>query len=314
MNEKRIPVVAVVGPTASGKTVLAVQIATWYQGEVVSADSMQIYRGMDIATAKPTAAEMRGISHHLIDVLDPGQSFSVAEYLPLAHAAIADIHARGKLPILTGGTGLYVDSLLHDVALSEIEGSPEIRRELEEYAERNGAAALHSILRECDPELAETLHENNRGRIIRAIEVFRVTGIPMSEHQRRSRLEPTRYRSIRLGINYRDRNRLYARIDRRVDQMAEAGLLQEAEEFLRRTDIPTAAQAIGYKELAGYFRGEKTLEAALDGLKQSTRRYAKRQLTWFRRDEETHWLYPDEQSAEEIEKNIRFFLDKFLGL
>lgn len=310
----RIPIVSVVGPTASGKTALAVEIALRHGGEVVSADSMQVYRTMDIATAKPTLEEMRGIPHYLVDCLDPGQSFSVADYAALAHEVIADIHGRGKLPILAGGTGLYVDSVLGDVQFSEIKGDPDLREELARCARENGPAALLDMLREFDPETAESLHENNLGRIIRAIEVYWLTGVTMSEHRRRSRLQPSRYRPLKFGLNYRDREKLYARINLRVDRMLEQGLLREAEEVLKCEGLSTAAQAIGCKEFVPYFKGEISLGEAVENLKRSTRRYAKRQLTWFLRDPDINWFYPDEEDMASIQKNIDAAIDNFMNL
>lgn len=312
-REGKIPVVAVIGPTASGKTALAVRLALRYGGEVVSADSMQVYRGMEIATAKPTPGEMAGVPHHLIGFCSTERAYSVADYLADAHAAIADIQARGKLPILAGGTGLYVDSLLHDLRHSQTGGDPDYRRELAQLAEREGARALWERLLDADPETAATLHENDRGRIIRALEIWRETGTPMSEHKRRSRGE-SRYRSLRVGLDYQDRRILYDRIDLRVDQMLEAGLLREAEQRLAAAEHATAAQAIGHKELAGYFAGKLPLTEAVEGLKRETRRYAKRQLTWFRRDPTVNWFYPDSYKSGELEKKIEDCIENFLRI
>lgn len=308
---EKIPVVAVVGPTASGKTSLGVQIAGLFDGEVVSADSMQIYRGMDIATAKPTAEEQNGVTHHLIDFLDPSVSFSVADYTELAHKVIADIHAHGKLPVLVGGTGLYIDSVLNDIAFTEIKSNPVLRESLHQFAEENGNGALLEKLRAVDPELAANLHENNVGRIVRALEVYEATGITMSEQQRRSREKPSRYRVLKFGLNYRNRAVLYDRIDRRVDLMMEQGLLKEAETVLA-SPMKTAVQAIGYKELSPYFKRQASLDDCLARLKLSTRHYAKRQLTWFLRDPETVWLYPDAEQLTEIIKKVSFSVEMFL--
>ncbi len=293
------PLLMVVGPTASGKTALAVALAQHFGGEVVSADSMQVYRGMDIATAKPTKAEMQGVPHHLLDFLPPESPFSVAEYLPLARNAIAEIASRGKLPIVAGGTGLYVSGLADNIIYSEHPSDPQLRKELELRCQNEGGEALLEELAKIDPPLAEKLHPNNTIRIIRGLEVYALTGVTMTEHQKNSRATPSPYRLCMIGLSCADRARLYKRIDRRADEMAAQGLFEEAREYLSRHDLSTAAQAIGYKELAGYFSGEKSREEALDDLKKETRHYAKRQLTWFRRDPRIHWLYSDEYNSTE---------------
>lgn len=293
MSAGRIPLAVIVGPTASGKTALAIALAKEFDGEVVSADSMQLYRGMDIATAKPSVEEQEGIPHHLLDILEPSEGFSVAAYVARAGSVIADIHARGKLPILAGGTGLYVNSLVDGIRFEEAVGDKVVRARLLEEAERLGGEALLARLREVDPETAETLHPNNRNRLVRALEVWEVTGLPMSEHRRRSRVAPPPYFTCMLGLSYTNRQALYARINDRVDAMLEAGLREEASRMLASGLCGTAAQAIGYKELRPYFAGESPLADCVDRLKQETRRYAKRQLTWFRRDARIHWLYPD---------------------
>lgn len=314
-SDGKVPVVAVVGPTASGKTDLAIAIAQHFGGEVVSADSMQIYRGMDIATAKPTPAEMQGIPHHLIGFQEPENPFSVAEYAALAHAAIREVLDRGKLPVLAGGTGLYVDSVLHDLRFSEIRGDEQLRAELVRYAQEYGNPALWERLRSVDPETAAALHPNNLGRVIRAIEVYRETGVTMAEHQRRSRGR-SRYAAVKIGLNCRDREWLYDRINRRVDRMLERGLLEEAREFRERSAVygMTAVQAIGYKELDGYFDGTLALAEAVENLKRSTRQYAKRQLTWFRKDPAIHWFYPDEEEMEILRKKVYACIEKSLAI
>ena len=313
MTENNIPLVAVVGPTASGKTALAVHLAQRFGGEIVSADSMQIYRRMNIATAKPTPDEMGGVVHHMLDFLDPSQMFSVADYTAMAHATIAEIHQRGHLPILAGGTGLYVDSVIENVSFQKIATDPKVRTALSQLAQEKGGTYLLELLREFDPESAEKLHPNNLPRLIRAIEVYRLTGIPISEHQRQSKTEPSRYRSVLIGLNYRDRQKLYNRIDARVDYMLEAGLLDEAREILADPSLKTASQAIGYKELKDYFNGKESLSDAVAKIKQESRRYAKRQLTWFRRNSEIQWLYFDDYSdpglwKEAAEQKVRELL------
>lgn len=289
--EKKIPVLAVVGPTASGKTALAVALAKAFGGEVVGADSMQIYRGMEIATAAPTEAERGGVAHHLIGIAEPEERFSVAAFTTLAAACIAELRARGRLPVLAGGTGLYIDALLDHIEFIDAPADPAIRAALYRRAEREGAQALLEELGRIDPQAARSLHPGNLGRIVRALELFETSGITISEQRRRSRQNPSPYSPFYLGLDFRDRQHLYDRIDRRVDQMAANGLLEEARRFLLRDPDGTGAQAIGYKELRPYFAGEITLEEALANLKRATRRYAKRQLTWFRRNERIHWLF-----------------------
>ncbi len=296
---KKIPVVAVVGPTASGKTKLGVDIALKFNGEVVSADSMQIYQGMAIATAKPTTAEMRGVPHHLIDFLPPEQRYSVARYVEDAKAAIADITARGRLPVLVGGTGLYVDTLLGGIRFAEEQGSPEIRAQLYEQAARLGNEAMHAVLADIDPGYAVGLHPNNLGRVLRAIELYRTTGKTMSEQLKSSREKPSDYAPVMLGLNFSDRALLYERINRRVDVMLKQGLVDEVRAFYETHSPKTAAQAIGCKEFLGYLSGEKTLEQCAEDLRRETRRYAKRQLTWFKRNEKISWLNHDEYDSHE---------------
>ncbi|MFT8887553.1 MAG: tRNA (adenosine(37)-N6)-dimethylallyltransferase MiaA [Ethanoligenens sp.] len=288
----QIPVIAVVGPTASGKTRLAVELALHYGGEVVSADSMQLYQGMAIGTAQPTHEEMRGIPHHLIGVRDPAIPCSVAEYVAMAKACITDIHARGKVPVVAGGTGLYVDSLLAGRTFEETERNDALRIRLRQEADAQGGQALLDRLAGFDPETAAKLHPHNLGRIIRAIEVYETDGVTMSELQRRSKLTPSPYRTCKIGLGFADRAMLYAKIDARVDAMLEAGLLEEARVLFARADVrdSTAMQAIGYKELAAYLRGDCPLEQAVEDLKRATRRYAKRQMTWFRRAADICWI------------------------
>ena len=287
--------ICIAGPTASGKTGLAVALAQALNGEVVSCDSMQIYRGMDVGTAKPTPEEMQGVPHHLLDVADPGEDFSVGRYVRLATEAITDIHSRGRTAIVAGGTGLYLDSLVkgEEFAPPSREGE---RKFLEDAAEQKGLEYVYDMLMEADPETAERLHLSDRKRIIRAMEVFLITGLPLSWHIAQSRQRPPRYRPAWLGLNFRDRAKLYARIDARVDQMLAQGLEQEVQRLLDAGVDPqtTAMQAIGYKELASALRGECTVEEAASRIKQASRNYAKRQLTWFRRNDKIRWIYPDE--------------------
>lgn len=305
MTEKKPFVLAVCGPTASGKTQLGVELAEYYGGEVISADSMQIYKGMDIASAKPTAEEMRGIPHHLIDFLNMGTAFSAAEYVELANEKIRDILSRGKLPIIVGGTGLYIDSLLNNVKFSEAKEDPEYRRSLYEFAEKNGNSALYDKLLEADAEAAENIHMNNLVRVVRALEVIRVTGRKFSELKAESRSEESPYDSLIIGLNAADRSVLYNRIDMRVDDMASRGLIEEARALWSSGGMKTAANAIGYKELIPYFENAAPLEECIDKIKQESRRYAKRQLTWFRKNERIHWIIIDDfsQKNEILEKS-----------
>lgn len=293
MAEFKIPVLAVVGPTASGKTSLGVNICKAVNGEVVSCDSMQIYKGMTIATAKPTADEMEGIPHHLIDFAEPTEVFSVAKYCEMAKETIKDIHARGKVPVLVGGTGLYYSSLADNIEFLEEESDFEYREALKERAENEGAEALLSELRLIDPESAARLHANNLGRVIRALEIYHTTGKTITQQNELSKLQPSPFEFKTICLDAEDRQFLYDRINLRVDLMVKAGLVEEAEKFFKSGAGRTAVQAIGYKELKPYFDGESTLDECLDMLKMQTRRYAKRQLTWFRRDERIKFLKID---------------------
>ncbi len=277
-------VIVVCGPTASGKTALAVELAKEYDGEVVSADSMQIYTDMDVASAKATPEEQQGIPHHLIGFLDPSESFSVADYVKVCDKAVRDIFSRGKTPIICGGTGLYISSFVDNITFDDSTQDYEFRERMREFSEENGAAALLEKLRQVDPETAASLHENNIGRIIRALEVYETTGHTISQAKAMSRNTPSPYEFIMLTIDYENRDRLRERINRRVDIMMERGLLEEAKACFAQSNRPTAAQAIGIKELYPYLRGERELADCVEELKLRTRQYAKRQMTWFRRD------------------------------
>ncbi len=291
-------VVAIGGPTATGKTALSVALARQFNGEVINADSMQVYRGLSVGTAKATEEERAGVCHHLLDFLNPEEPYSVAEFVEMAAGLIPQITGRGHLPLVVGGTGLYITSLLHGIAFAPQRSDPELREELQQEAEEQGAQALYERLRQIDPEYAAKVHPNNLPRVIRALEVFRLTGRKMSEEQRQSRPETPPYRSLCLCLTYRDRAELYRRIDLRVDKMLEQGILGEAETvWLHKAEYRTAAQAIGYKEFFPYFEGTQSLAACTAALKQATRRYAKRQLTWFRHQNDARWLYVDEEDA-----------------
>jgi tRNA dimethylallyltransferase len=301
-------VLVICGPTATGKTALGVELALLFGGEVVSADAMQVYRGMVIGTAAPTAEECKGVRHHLIGTADPRENYSVSRYVDEASACIDDILRRGKLPILVGGTNLYIDSLLRGIEFSDFD--PELRETLEADYARLGGEAMLERLQAADPERAALLHPNDKKRILRALEVFALTGETITAHDRASRLAPPRYESCRIALSFEKREDLYARIDARVDGMMKAGLVTEVRGLLD-SGVPencTAMQAIGYKEIASALRGETTLEEAAEQVKQSSRRYAKRQLSWLRRDPELHWILwkkkPDLDKASRISTQI----------
>ena len=305
-------IIAVAGPTASGKTALAIEIAKKYNGEVVSCDSMQIYKHMDIGTAKPTPEEMEGIAHHMIDVAEPFENYSVADYVKAARECIDDIISRGKLPILAGGTGLYMDSVIKNIEFSEDCKAEGLREELQKIADTEGAERLHAMLKERDEEAAEKIHPNNIRRVIRAIEVCVTTGKTFTEVSRNSRKEPI-YDALIFGLEY-ERDVLYARINRRVDLMVEAGLIDEVEKLkdMGLRDEHTAMQAIGYKEFAEYLNDEASLSDAIEKVKQESRRYAKRQLTWFKRNPSIIWfMLQEDYSLDKICEKCFTFIDEF---
>ena len=311
--DKKIPLIAVIGPTASGKTGLAVEIAKKFGGEVVSADSMQIYSELTVGTAKPTEKEMEGVPHHLIGHKSIDEEYSVVDYVEEAKNAIADIFSRGKLPVLCGGTGLYVDSLLSNTEFSEIKSDPDVRKKLYDFAEENGNEALFEKLKEIDPETAAKTHANNLIRVVRAMEVYEVTGKTMSEHQKDSHPIPSIYDVCYIGTNFSDRNKLYARIEQRIDEMLEEGVEEEARFLFEHNGTCTAAQAIGYKEFYPFFRGEMSREEAILVLKKETRHYAKRQITWFRRNDKINWLFRDEFSEKKDLSEAAFeIIERFL--
>ncbi|MBR4720813.1 MAG: tRNA (adenosine(37)-N6)-dimethylallyltransferase MiaA [Clostridia bacterium] len=287
-----IPIVIVAGATASGKTALSVELAKRLSGEIISCDSMQIYKGMDIGTAKPTKEEMQGIPHHMLDFLEPSENFSVADFCSMARGIIADIDNRGKLPILTGGTGLYIDSLVNNIDFAEETEKSDIRNELSKMAEKSGKDAVYQMLLEIDPEYAKIVHPNNIKRVIRAIEFYKTTGMTVTEHNKLPKTPI--YKSVYFCIDW-DREILYNRINARVDEMLKMGLEQEAKMLYEKYGRQklTALSGIGYKEFFDYFDGKKTLSEVVEEIKQGTRRYAKRQLTWFRRNDKIHWLKPD---------------------
>lgn len=308
INKPRV--VAVVGPTASGKTALSVEIAKIFNGEIVSADSMQIYKEMDIATAKPTIQEMQGVKHHLIDFISPDSNFSVAAYVNLAHIAVQEIYKTGKLPIIAGGTGLYVDNLISGTSFTECETDFELRRKLQSRLESEGLESLLEELMSIDYESYEKLKiERNPKRIIRALEIYKSTGTTMSEQNVMSKPDESPYDVVKIGLDFKDRQALYDRINLRVDLMLQAGLLDECDKFFKNKTSNTAIQAIGYKELEPYLNGDEELDTCIESLKRATRRYAKRQLTWFRRDKSTNWFFVDEyENSSELVSAVKTFL------
>lgn len=294
-------IVVVAGPTASGKTALGIALAKDFNGEIVSADSMQVYRGMDIGTAKASLAEREGIPHYMLDVAEPWEDYSVARYVEQAEACCRDILRRGKLPILVGGTGLYIDSLVSGRDFAAVDSDQGLREALAAEYDALGGEAMHRRLQELDPERAAILHPGDKRRIVRALEVYRLTGMTITEHDRQTQALPKRFDAAAIHLNFKNRAALYARIDRRVDMMVEQGLFREVEGLLAAGLSPesTAMQAIGYKEVVRSLQGEMGREEAVALIKQSSRRYAKRQLTWFNRDKEAlPILWEDEPDFE----------------
>ena len=298
-------IICIAGPTASGKTALAVELAKEYDGEVVSCDSMYVYRRMNIGTAKPTEEEMQGIIHHMIDVADPDEDFSVSKYCEMAALIVDDIVARGKTAVIAGGTGLYMDSLIrgNDFAPFPATG---VREQLEAKAAQVGFDAMLEALRAVDPESAERLKDTRR--VIRALEVYYETGITITEHNRRTQAIPPRYEPLWLGLDFADRAELYRRIDLRVDIMLQQGLVEEIRALLESGLSPesTALQAIGYKEFISALAGQCSIEEAADEVRKASRHYAKRQLTWFRRNKNIHWITREAgETDEEIIRRAR---------
>ena len=284
--------ICICGPTASGKTALSVALAKQLHTEIISADSMQIYRGMDIGTAKPTAEERQGVPHHLLDICAPGEPFSVARYVELADAAAQDVLSRGMIPIVAGGTGLYMDALIECSTFSGDETDLSVREKYQRMAAEQGNEAVHACLAKVDPEGAERLHPNNLKRVIRALEVYEQTGMTIDAFNRLHKRPAPKYAALKIGICPAERQTLYDRIDLRVDQMLADGLLEETKRLLDSGVLAgTAAQAIGYKELLGYLQGDAPLADCVALLKQRSRNYAKRQLTWLKRDDKIHWIY-----------------------
>ena len=309
--EKKHPVLAVVGPTATGKTALGVALAERFGGEIISADSMQIYKSLDVGTAKVTPEETHGIPHYAVDLLEPDQTFSVADFTALAARLEAELSARGKLPILVGGTGLYVQSFLYGVRFTAEKTPDGLRKQLAAELAEKGPAAMYEELKQADPEAAAAIHPNNQVRVLRALEHYRATGKKLSEQKADSRPPEKPYRSLILGLDFPERAQLYRRIDLRVDLMMEQDLLNEAKRVWEHRDTyKTAAQAIGYKEFFPYFAGESALAPCVEKLKQASRNYAKRQLTWFRHMEGICWL---DASAPDVREQAACLTNEFLA-
>ncbi|MDP4152102.1 MAG: tRNA (adenosine(37)-N6)-dimethylallyltransferase MiaA [Bacillota bacterium] len=302
----KIPLIVVCGPTASGKTKLAVMLAKAFDTAVVSADSMQIYKGMDIGTAKPTENEMNGIPHYMIDIVYPDRRYSVSDYVSKAGQVISDIAQKGKIPILAGGTGLYIDTLVSGTRFGEIKYDEKIRGELSEFS----GLELKEKLLKIDPAVADRLHENDKKRLIRALEIYFTTGVTMSEWERRS-VNESPYEPLYIGLTCENRQLLYDRINIRVDTMIEQGLVDEVKNLLNK-GIPldtTAMQAIGYKEIAIALKTGGSITEAVEIVKMESRRYAKRQLTWFRRNDKIHWFFTDKENFEEIYSKSKIMVE-----
>lgn len=307
---KKNKVIVIVGPTASGKTSLSIKLAKAFNGEIISADSMQVYKGIEIASATPTIEEKSGIEHHLISFLEPNEQYSVCEFVNEANKIINDVVNRNKLPLVVGGTGLYIDSLLQNIDFGE-ETKSDIRDELNKKAEELGLDVLYNELKLVDIDSYNRIKPNDKKRIIRALEVYYSTGETITARNERSKLNESNIEPLIFGINYSDRNELYDRINKRVDIMAQNGLVDEAKNAYLSPKFKGAKFAIGHKELFPYFKGEITLEQALENLKMQTRRYAKRQITWFKRNENIIWLDPsDENFIEKAKIQIEEFLRK----
>ncbi len=305
--------VVVVGATASGKTALGIYIAKKYNGDVISADSMQIYKGMNIATAKPDSDEMDGIKHHLIDFLDVTENYSVSAYCDDAIKTFNFIVNSGKLPVIVGGTGLYIDSFLSNTQFLNNATSTVVKEQLQKEFNENGIEVLYNELCEIDPKAAENIHPNNTVRVLRALELYRTTGKTLTQQNEDSHNIESDIEPLYIGIGYSDREMLYDRINRRVDIMLEKGLLQEAKTFYEQNPSKTAVNAIGYKELKPFLDGILPIEDCVENLKRETRHYAKRQITWFKRNKNINWLYADLMSYDELLGKVDELIEDFLG-
>lgn len=298
-------VVVICGPTASGKTALSIELAKKINGEIISSDSMQIYKDMTIGTAKPTVEEMQGIKHYLIDFVSPDERYSVADYKKDAKKAIKEIIEKGKTPIIVGGTGLYVDSLIYEIEYPNIEFDEQYRESLEKQVEEKGLEELYQKAKEIDPQAIEKISKNDKKRILRILEIYHATGMNKTEQEKKSREKEVEYDYKVYALNW-EREKLYERIDKRVDIMIEQGLIEEVKEVYNKYEkFPTAMQGLGYKEVVQYLENELTKEEMIEKIKQETRRYAKRQLTWFRKNKQTIWI----NAQDEIQNNIKIILE-----
>ena len=306
-NSNKPSIVVVCGPTGIGKTSAAIEIAEVFGGEIISADSMQIYRLMDIGTAKPTASEKARIPHHLIDIIDPDEDFDAARFISLARPLVFDLHRGGTLPVIAGGTGLYIKALLHGLFQAR-PPEPEIRRRLKDEAAAFGPETLHERLAHIDPQAAIRMHPNDTFRIIRALETYEITGRTLSDHHRTHGFVDSPFRTFKIGLHM-ERDQLYQRINRRVDRMIAAGLLEEVKSLLQRgySEDLKSMQAIGYRQMVDYLKGRLEWEEALRILKRDSRRYAKRQMTWFKADPSIGWIDP--QRLQDVYPRIKNFLD-----
>ena len=298
-------VIVICGPTASGKTALSIELAKKINGEIVSCDSMQIYKEMNIGTAKPTKEEMQGIKHYMIDIISPDERYSVADYKKQAKESIKEILSKGKVPIVVGGTGLYVDSLIYEIDYPEIEFDEKYREELEQEVEERGLEALYEKAKEIDEEAIKKISSNDKKRILRILEIYHATGKNKTEQEKESRKTPVEFDYKVFALNM-DREKLYERINKRVDLMIENGLIEEVENIYKKYNkFPTAMQGLGYKEVVQYLEKRLTKEEMIEKIKQETRKFAKRQLTWFRKNKETIWLNADDT----IQNNIKIILE-----
>lgn len=304
MSEKP-KVIVICGPTASGKTALSIELAKKINGEIISADSMQIYKDMSIGTAKPTVEEMQGIKHYLIDFVSPDERYSVAQYKQDAKKAIKEILEKGKTPIIVGGTGLYIDSLIYEIDYTDIKIDENYRKQLEQTAEKEGLDKLYQEAEKIDPDAMKKISQNDKKRIMRVLEIYHSTGKTKTQQELESRKNPVEYDYRIFAINW-DREKLYQRINKRVDIMIEKGLIEEVNQILNKyKKFPTAMQGLGYKEVVDYINGKYTIEEMIEKIKMETRRYAKRQLTWFRKNKQTIWI----EGENDIQNNIKIILE-----
>lgn len=302
---KKEKVVVICGPTASGKTALSIELAKKINGEIVSSDSMQIYKEMDIGTAKTTKEEMQGIKHYMLDIISPEERYSVADYKKEAKEAIREIIKKGKTPIVVGGTGLYVDSLIYEIEYPNIEFDEEYRKKLEIQAEKEGLENLYEQAKRIDPEAIKKISQNDKKRIIRILEIYHATGYNKTEQERKSREKEPEFDYKVYGLNM-PREKLYKRIDLRVDIMIKQGLIEEVEKIYKKySEFPTAMQGLGYKEVVEYLKNNLTKEEMIEKIKQETRRYAKRQMTWFRKNKQTIWL----DTENTVQNNLQIILE-----